>query len=539
MLVYGGANAAVNLAGRMTSAASAAVKPERIMPEPVSIGATTAIGPQRSMDANIGQTVSGWSEGIYNMASSSQTARQSAFTSLQSANASASQAFNDLTQHTDSSGRTVTDGTTITDTLSKSQSATDRWAAATGKAIAASASTQLALGASAGVFSALRLDGGLNLNSSSDISAGRQKEISSAMDNTWRSEYANTNETRSAHEYAQAHSDQSVLSSQDMKAKSEAYLAQLARVEQAQQAYQESVTDSQTSGQNLNLKHSELAQRLVKAGANADLANIEREITQFGTDKEKANWQEAKIDAAKQLDNSAVKIPKTSVEYEAMQRFLALDEIDPQKAFHIASSTFQPTVAKPDTRIANPDDYKKDAKTPDEILRPSQAYHFTAKAKGELAIASDGTPASAHHPRASSNAPRVSESPPYIKAVPVGSHAQAKNQVSDVLSDSSLGSVNEMEHRIKDGPLIKDDQDTSHLMGGAVKNEGHALYDNTIVAGGRSLGNVGKAIGGAVLDGEAYLKDTIKGVISGGTENKPVSKPQRHEPFDELPDIKD
>lgn len=547
MLVYGGSNAAVNLAGRMTSGASAAVKPERLMPEPVSIAATTSIGSQRSMDSNSGQTVSGWSEGTYSMASGSQKSQQSAFTSLQSANASASQAFNNLTQHTDTKGHTVTDGTTITDSLSKSHSASDRWAAATGKAIAekvgrtdgekeaiaASASTQLALGASAGVFSALRLNGGLNLGSDSNISATRQQEISSAMDKTWRSEYANTNETRSAHDYAKAHSDQSMFSSQDMKAKGENYMAQLARVDQAQQAYQESVTDSQTSGQNLNVRHSEFAQRLVQTGANADLANVEREITMHGTDKDKANWQAAKDDAAKQLDNGAAKIPKTSKEYEAMQRFLALDEVNPQQAFHIASSALKPTGDKLDTSVSNADDYKKDAKTPDEILGRQQADSFADRAKGQTTTGttSDVKPNSAQQigDTRITNGVR-----PRSMGVPSGSDANPKQSVNDILSGGSLGNPNEMERRIKDGPLIKDGQDTSHLMGRAVKNEGGALYDNTVVAGGRSLGNVGKAIGGAVFDAETYLK----GAINSDSESKPVSKPQQREPFDELPDIK-
>ncbi|MDD5274253.1 MAG: conjugal transfer protein TraG N-terminal domain-containing protein, partial [Methylovulum sp.] len=548
MLVYGGSVAATNLSGRMTAGTSAAVKPERLMPEPVSIAATTSIGSQRSMDSNSGQTVSGWSEGAYSMASGSQKSQQSAFTSLQSANASASQAFNNLTQHTDTKGHTVTDGTTITDSLSQSHSASDRWAAATGKAIAekvgrtdaekeaiaASASTQLALGASAGVFSALRLDGKLGLDSDSGISAERKNDISSEMDKTWRSEYANANETRSAHDYAKAHSDQSMFSSQDMKVKGENYMAQLARVDQAQQAYQESVTDSQTSGQNLTLKHSELARRLVQTGVNADLANVERDITMYGTDKEKANWQDAKKDAAKQLDAGAAQIPRTSKEYEAMRRFLALDEIDPQHAFHIASSTFQPTGNRLDIGVSDADDYKKDAKTPDDILGQQQADNFADRARGQASTgtaAANAMPRSAPQSGPNGKATGTNNHPMDISG---GSNANAKQSVNGILNGGNLGDPDEIERRIKAGPLIKDGQDTSHLMGGAVKNEGGALYDNTVVAGGRSLDNLGKAIGGAVFDAEAYLKD----VVGGGPENKPASKPQKREPFDELPDIK-
>ncbi len=466
--------------------------------------------------------------------------QQSAFTSLQSANASASQAFNNLTQHTDTKTNSVKDGTTITDSLSQSHSASDRWGVATGKKIAdkvartdaenefvtANVGTKLALGASAGVFKALTLDGNMGLDSGSGISADRRKELLSEADKTWRSEYANTDETRSAHDYAKSHSNESVFSSQDMKAKSENYMTQLARVDQAQQAYQDSVTDSQTSGQNLNLKHSELAQRLVQTGANADLANVEREITMHGTDKDKANWQAAKVDAAKQLDNGAAKIPKTSKEYEAMQRFLALDEVNPQQAFHIASSTFKPTGNKLDTSVSNADDYKKDAKTPDDILGRQQADSFADRAKGQTTT---GTAA-----QQSDDTGKPMGARPRSMDVPSGSHANAKQSVNGILNGGRLGNPDEMERRIKDGPLIKDGQDTSHLMGRAVKNEGGALYDNTVVAGGRSLSNIGKGIGGAVFDAETYLKKAI----SGDSENKPVSKPQQREPFDELPNIK-
>jgi hypothetical protein len=545
MLVYGGANAAVNLAGRMTSGASAAVKPERVMPEPVSIAATTSIASQRSMDSNSGQTVSGWTEGTYSMASGSQKSQQSAFSSLQSANASASQAFNNLTQHTDTKGNTVTDGTTITDALNKSHSASDRWAAATGKAIAervgrtdgekefvnANVGTKLALGASAGAFKALSLDGSMGLDSSSGISADRRKELLSEADKAWRSEYANTDETRSAHDYAKAHSDQSIFSSQDMKAKSENYMAQLARVDQAQQAYQESVTDSQTSGQNLTLKHSELAQRLVQTGANADLANVERDIAMHGTDKEKANWQQAKQDAAKQLDAGAARIPKTSKEYEALWRFLALDEIDSQRAFHIASSTFEPTGNKPELSVSGADDYKNAAKTPDDLLGRQQADSFADQARGQTSDVTAATDPIPHSALQSGLNAKVAGPHPQPMNIPRGSNANVKQSVNGILNGANIGEPDDMERRIKSGPLIKEGQDTSHLMGGAVKNEGGALYDNTVVAGARPLDRVGKAIGGAVYDAEAYLKDAVT-----GEREKPVDKPRK--PFDELPDIK-
>ncbi|MDO9103367.1 MAG: hypothetical protein Q7U57_00235 [Methylovulum sp.] len=180
----------------MTAGASSVVKPERLMPEPVSMGAVTNIGSQRDYSANMGQTKSAMTENTFSLASSTQKAQQSALSSLTSANASASQAFNNLKQQTDSKRHTVTDGTTITDALSKSNSQTDRWAAATGRAIAdkvgrtdaekesiaASASTQLALGASAGVLKALTFGGEAGLKSDDGISASRQQEISDQMD---------------------------------------------------------------------------------------------------------------------------------------------------------------------------------------------------------------------------------------------------------------------------------------------------------------------------------------------------------------------
>ncbi len=551
MLVYGGSVAATNLASRMTSAASAAVKPERLMPEPVALGPATSIGSQRTMDANSGQTVSGWSESAFNMANSSQRAKQSAWSSLQTATETASQAFNQLTQQSHSTGHNITQGSTITQLLGQSHSVSDRWASATGKtladkigrteqeraAIAASASTQLALGANAGSYIPLKLDGNLNQNSNSAISAERNNEISQAMDKTFREEHLSSNDTRSAYESAQAHSNQSVFSTQQLRSASENYLTQLARVEQAQKAYQESLTDSQTFGQNLSLKHSELAYRLVQSGAYVDLANIERDIAIGGTTKEKADWQLAKTDAAKQMNNGAAQIPKTSLEYEALQRFLALDDIDSPKALHLIASTFKPADSQSSITLSHADDYQQGAKLPEQLVSRQQADEFKNQA---TANDLDITPVAGLTMNPS---PAGFEQPASSDRVNVDG---TQRVVTDALH-GKLPDAPDVVNRITAQPLIKPEQDTSHLMGQTLKNQGKGLYDNTVEAGQQALKQVviqghevaSTAIEQAthkVVDAENYLRNLVT-----GHDNKPVQNPVSsgiRKANDELPDIK-
>lgn len=553
MLVYGGSVAATNLAGKMTAGASSAVKPERLMPEPVSMGTVTNIGSQRDYSANMGQTKSAMTENTFSLASSTQKARQSALSSLTSANASASQAFNNLTQHTDSNGQTVTDGTTITDSLSKSNSQTDRWAAATGRAIAdkvgrtdaekeaiaASASTQLTLGASAGVFKTLTFGGEAGLKSDGGISASRQQEISDQMNKTWQSEHANINETRSAHDFAKAHSDQSMFASQEMKAKGENYISQLQRVDQAQKAYSASVTDSQTAGKSLPMKYSELSAKLVASGAQSDLANADRDIMINGTDKEKAAYQEARDHANTEISNSAAQ--PAPDHRAALTTFLALDEVRPQQAVGIAKDHLMPTSGGMDTGISTGDQFNQDAKSPDEIVSKQQANEFDLNAKGSTRLSSEATqsvntvPARmANTTSAKDNIRHAPRSTPSATDDSVSGATRSSQTVNDALNGGNLGSPDKFRHRITDGPLIPDDKDTSHLMGGALKHEGHAFYDNTVVSGERSLGNIGEKIGGAVFDTE----QAIKGVLGIHSDTETPIKQQKHELNDELPDIK-
>lgn len=542
MLVYGGSVAATNLSSRMTSAASAAVKPERLMPEPIALGPATSVGSQRTMDANTGQTVSGWSESLYNLANSSQRAKQSAWSSLQTATSTAAQSFNQLTQQSTSTGSNTTSGSSITRLLSQSNSASDRWAAGTGKAladkigrteqeraaIAASASTQLALGANTGTYIPLRLDGNLNQSSDTAISADRSKEISEQMNKTFNDEHATSNETRSAYDYAKSQTHQSVFSSQDMKMAGENYIAQLARVEQAQTAYQQSLTDSQTFGQNLNLKHSELAQRLVQSGAYVELSNIERDIAIKGSTKDQAEWQLAKTDAAKQINNGAAKIAKTSLEYEALQRFLALDDIDSSKALHLIASTFKPTDSQSITSLSNADDYQQEAKKPDALVSQHQADAFNNQAKSKDI--------------------QIAPTSGFDLSLPAAAgfnvhHTQ--QTVTNALQGHALDE-NAITNRINIRPLISPEQDTSQVMGQTIKNQGKALYDNTVAAGSQALDNaahkgtevVGHLINGAtnkVIEAENYLRELVT------SHDKPMQKPdisQTRKANDELPDIK-
>ncbi|MDO9103366.1 MAG: hypothetical protein Q7U57_00230 [Methylovulum sp.] len=315
-----------------------------------------------------------------------------------------------------------------------------------------------------------------------------------------------------------------------MKAKGENYMSQLQRVDQAQKAYSASVTDSQTAGKSLPMKYSELSAKLVASGAQADLANADRDIM-----IKKAAYQEAREHANTEISNSAAQ--PAPDQRAALTTFLALDEVRPQKAVGIAKDHLMPTAGDMDIGISTADQFNKDAKSLDEIVSKQQANEFDMNAKGSTPLYSEATQSVSTVPARMANTTSAKDtichaprSTPSVTVDSVGGPARS----SEALIGGDLGDPDKFRHLITDGPLISDDKDTSHLMGGALKHEGHAFYDNTIVSGERSLGNIGEKIGGAVFDAE----HAIKGVLGIHLDTETPIKQQKHELNDELPDIK-
>jgi len=519
MLVYGGSVAATNLAGRMTSGASAAVKPERLMPEPVSMGSTINVGSQRDFSANIGQSLSGVSQPTWSLNNTVQKAQQSTTTSLQSAQSGVSQAFNALNQHTDRHGNTVSDTRSITDRMGDSHSSVDQWTRQTARQIAegvtdnkqqqetimAQTAAQLGLAINTGKgYLPLTFDlgGKGSLNSTASENAQLSRDMSDRANKLFQTNIAGTDQFNKAHENAMSHQDQNLFGSEEMKQKGETYQQQLQRLEQAQQAYQETATNSQLSGKNLSMDYSTLAAKLMTSGASVDLANKERNILQFGSEQEKSEYLEAKENARKEIVNSGA-IPSDralmgdgyqgATSQQTLARFLALDSVKPEQALDVINDNLLPTNKRENTSLS-PDSYKQNAQNVNEIVSEQQAKEFGSRAIGNMPTVTPNSGNQTNRTRSndgSSNGNTISTDRTKFQlsaptrnrdAEPGGDKFQnARQEVENALKGVKLDDPDKFRQNILNtGGKIDPKQDTSHLLPAATANEKHLVNDNVV-----------------------------------------------------------
>jgi hypothetical protein len=276
----------------------------------------------------------------------------------QSATESLSQATSAMNQTSASSTHSLTKGNTITDAVTHSTRTVDAWA--TGKArtiadglnateaekraITSAGATELAIGASSGklfgpIISA-KLGASGEIMSQAGIDLNRQQQLSDQFQRSWESNHSNANEFSKMHQNANMSSDMSVLSTGDMRQKAEQYSDQRVRAIQAEQTFQEAVTDTHTSGQSVTTKWGELSKRLTNTNAAQQLTDIDANIERNGTPQDKQRWQAAKDNAQTQLSNEGARIPEGSPEYLNTQRFMAMSKMNPKQAEEIFFQNF-------------------------------------------------------------------------------------------------------------------------------------------------------------------------------------------------------
>ena len=570
MLVYGGSNAAVNLASRLNSGASTAVKPERLMPEAVSMGSTTSVGTQRSMDTNTGQAVTGWTQGGYTFDQKRQASISSAMANKQSATESLSQATSAMNQTSASSTHSLTSGNTITDAVTNSTRTVDAWA--TGKArtiadglnaseaekraITAAGATELAIGANSGklfgpIVSA-KLGASGQIMSQAGIDANRQQQLSDQFQRSWESNHSNATELSNMHQNANMSSDMSVLSTGDMRQKAEQYSDQRARAVHAEQTYQEAVADTHTSGQSVTAKWGELSQRLINPSSNAaqQLSDIDANIFKKGTSQDKQRWDNAKQDARNQLSREGARIPEASPEYMATQRFMALSKMHPKQAEEVFASTFVPTATGSPMKVTSSGQYVAN-KSMDGIVSQADADDYKAKAHGEKPIAqqqlpggndqqqnlqpsgNDDRPAvtSGHHRQAVSTGSdgQPGSAPKYQLSAPSRAQQRDRNE-TDALFDSNkpfagLGNdPDAFRRRILNNKM--DLGDTGHLAGAALGNEVKAVNQNVVQPAKETLAPIVEQSlyeGRRIVHNLVDTKPTTKAPIA--TDDLPPVKP--------------
>lgn len=513
MLVYGGSVAATNLSGKMTSGASNSVNPGRLAPDPVSIESSMKLGSMAEYSPNTGAKKSGMADTQFSASSTFGRASQSATDSLHSASATASQALNSMTQSTNRSGSMSSDSNSVMSSLTNSTSESDNWAASTGRtigdrvgttqsekeAVSAAVSGSLAAGLSAGNISPATLGASAQaqLQSTTGMDAAKSKEISDQVQDTWSKGYAGSSQVAKMQQSAQQHSDQTFFGSEDMKAKGEQYLSQLQAVDQASEKFTQTASMQDSAGKSLSLPYQDLATRLNKSGALPDINKANEELQSKMSDKDKANLSE----------NAQYEINRSSAsglvggDRDALAGFLKLNQQDPAKAAEILNSAIMPTSSGSGVNIS-PTEFKKDSQSVDGIVSNETAAGFRSKAKGEDGdhdISSDIDSQRGHGAAANKSASQTSHQDHApkpsadngnknklvapsagIKDSKSGGSTSAgspKAKVDAALKNANLGNAGEFRSKIESGGKLGS-KDTSGMMGGAMKNEGHLAYDN-------------------------------------------------------------
>jgi len=511
MIVYGGSNAAVNLAGRMSSAATSAVKPERMMPEAVSMGAVANLGSHRDVSPNVGQTMSGWNQPTYNATQSLDSGIQSARNVKDSANASVQKSKGAMEATSTQTQNVHTSGTTVADKVLNSSGSIDKWS--TGivdkkmdelgwsenekKAVKGAASVALSASAVTGdLFPLLKLgvEGSLGLDSSSGLDETKVRQLGHQIASDISSGHEDSQQFQKAHETAKATSDQSVLTTGQMRQQTENYVDALQKAHAAETGYQELAGLRQSVGQSYNPSFGQLANQLVKNGGLVELASVERDMAAASPETQ-AKWQQAKADARRQINASGLKLPGD--EYDALQQFLGLDKMNPGRAAGIAVKTLMPTLDGLDSQVTSPGQYKS-ADTPDSMVSKGDADAMRDKAQGGASTPGGQPDASPHKARPAGGGRSGSAGDGGPSGQADGNGSPARHGGSSWMDGNPQ--LDKEWGELKQRPWKVDGADTSRLTGDAAKLEGHALKDNIVKPVVETTEELGKSLGSKVYD---------------------------------------
>lgn len=524
MIVYGGSVAATNLSSKMMSGASSSVDPSRLRPDAYQATPAMTLGSKTEASPNTGTKQSGMADTTFSNASTFSRSAQSGLDTVRGAGSSVSQAFSSISQASQKSGSTTSDSNSVMNALTESSAESDRWSAAVGRtygdkfgktdaekeAIAAGVSTELSASLSAGKVinpASLGAAGTANLQSTVSTDAAKSREISDAIQKSWNEEYAGSTELSRMQQSSAQHQEQSYFGNEEMQAKAEQYQSQVQQYQQAMEKYAQVASLQDSAAKSLTMPYQDLARRLNESGAIVDISNANRALEEkMGTTAYQSLSDQAQYEINRSSASGLVGDDRA-----ALAGFLMLNEADPVKAAEILNNAFTPTSSGSGV-AQSPTAFKNDISSPDDIVSTTMVEGFRSQAKGgddgnQDMDSSDSSrsghapglrqPATHSHIATQEHAPKSSQAGKLATPSHTGGNiaksgtlsptgAAQRAKVEATLKHANLGDPDEVRKNIEAGGKIDNSQDTSWIMGRAMRNEGTALYDNTLVAAEKS-----------------------------------------------------
>ena len=543
MLVYGGAYAATNLAGRMTGGVSASVQPKSISPDAVAMSPAMQASSAFQYNPATGGSKFGVQQPTYNLASGAERGMQSASSALSSASSQVTQTQGQMLQTAQRSGHTTRDSSSITDALSHSSSSADRYAASVGRQIGDSVGGSdtekraIASGIATNVGGGLGVKGTLlglltpyevhagveaNLSASGLTDATRNRELATKATNAWMNDHANSDEFRQAKDYSNQHADESLFSSETMKAHTEQYQSQLSRVKSASDQYSESAALKVSAGHAQSLDYNNLASKLVQSGKVDSLSVHDRDLRQNGSAGEVEDWDKRLSDADRQIETSGF-LSGTRVdglERTALKQFLALDSKDSAAAAKIASDALAPASGHPLSTDMQPDTNKGLRQPPEGIYSQGAADSARRRVEGGgtgaatqaplpaatpqvstgqgHAPAQDGLPAAPAHAHRAGAPASAAAGKPEVAEMREWLNGRRGHNTGGVSGNAAPDSQDLIRSRVQrgapDAPAAPNASEFDSVRKEIEnKNLGQSARDHTTNAGGDNLRGVGKA----------------------------------------------
>jgi len=393
MIVYGGSVAATNLSGKMTSGASSSVNPSRLMPEPVSMGASMQLGSMSEQSANVGAKKGGMADSLFSNSSMLNKSKQSSSESALSAGNSLQKTVSNMKQSTQRSGtmdsqtdalmsgitHTGTSGSGWSNTNSDTGNNTIKAGSKESESIKATAQAGMSAGVDGKLIGAAA---GAKVMADTGASAERANELSNIVSNQLSTMGYGGNATATTNGSSSTSSNQTFSGTEESSAQAKQFVDQAQKAETAMQKYQETSAMQDSWGKSSSIPYQDLARRLSDSGAIVDINSATQDM--------KSNMSDSAYQ--KLVDNAAHEINKSSAQdimgadRQALAGFLMLNEADPVAAAEIMNNHLTPSSSGSGVSMS-PDEYKGQKKSPDDIMSKDEADGIKAFAHdGEVSM---------------------------------------------------------------------------------------------------------------------------------------------------------
>ena len=391
MIVYGGSVTATNLAGRMTSGASSSIKPERSMPEVMSMAPVQTIGSFTEGSRSGGFTKSGMADSMNNWGSQFAQQAQSAHSSVIKASQGASETASQMNQHSKAFGTTDSRTSTIMSGVSEAARTGGSYQSSDGRthSFNQKATDQVLEQVNAGVNAGAKLGFDAKMIGASTqaqlisklgMDAGAAKEWGDLTTHQSSIALSAGNESTSSSGHTNEASNQAFERDEQMSALAKQYQAQVGKVLEANEAYSIASSLQQSYGTDLKEGDAAFAQRLFNSGASGMIGAVL-------SDKEYDVPAEAKAALSKaiyqQMNSSNLSEGFAYTQAgQTLGEFKKLQHYDPAAAMKIFHDYLMPAVGEVDAGGLKHDSYQGNDLSPNGIMSDDKANGISNRAGG-------------------------------------------------------------------------------------------------------------------------------------------------------------